>query len=294
MLLMNNMKVLSGVIVVFLLVACGAPKVLVSYKDNAEVATSQGNYSQAVELWQQYFDQMQIEKVAGADFADAAKTAFKAGDSNLALGWFDQARYKNYADAEMYATLAKIFRERKNISKELNALEYITENFSESSAQINSRLFDVYLEIESSEKALKVWEELDKTAKGKLTNLNTYFLVQKELKNSVVCDSLSLVLLDKDPRNVEALEWNAKKYYWKGENRYQREMDKYNKKKTTRQYKILIKELDKATADFKRSLKYFDKLWKIEPGEKYASYFANIYARFGDEKKSKSYQKYLK
>ena len=46
---MNNMKVLSGVIVVFLLVACGAPKVLVSYKDNAEVATSQGNYSQAVE-----------------------------------------------------------------------------------------------------------------------------------------------------------------------------------------------------------------------------------------------------
>ena len=291
---MRKIKVLCGVIAVFLLVACGGPKVLVSHKDNAEVAASQGNYSQAVELWQQYFDQIQIEEVAGADFADAAKTAFKAGDSNLALGWFDQARYKNYADVEMYATLAKIFREKKNISKELNALEYITENFSESSAQINSRLFDVYVEIESPEKALQVWGELDKTTQNELPKLNTYFLVQKELKNTTVCDSVSLVLLNEDPQNVEALEWNAKKYYWKGENCYKREMDKYNKKKTTRQYKILLKELDKATADFKRSLKYFDKLWKIEPGKKYASYFANIYARFGDETKSKSYQKYLK
>ncbi len=291
---MKKIKVLCGVIAVFLLVACGAPKVLVSHKENAEVASSQGNYSQAVELWQQYFDQTPIEEVAGVDFADAAKTAFKAGDSNLALGWFDQARYKNYADAEMYATLSKIFREKKNISKELNALEYITENFSESSAQINSRLFDVYVEIESPEKALQVWGELDKTTQNELPKLNTYFLVQKELKNTTVCDSVSLVLLNEDPQNVEALEWNAKKYYWKGENRYQSEMDKYNKKKTTRQYKILLKELDKATADFKRSLKYFDKLWKIEPGKKYASYFANIYARFGDEKRSKSYQKYMK
>lgn len=291
---MRKIKILSGVIAVLLFVACGSPKVIVSYKDNAEVAASQGNYSQAVEAWQQYFDQTQIEEVAGTDFADAAKTAFKAGDSNLALGWFDQARYKNYADAEMYTTLAKIFREKKNISKELNSLEYITENYSESTLQINSRLFDVYVEIDSPEKALQVWEELDKTSQNELPKLNTYFLVQKELKDSTVCDSVSLVLLDKDPQNVEALEWNAKKYYWKGENRYQREMAKYNKKKTTRQYKILLKELDNATADFKRSLKYFDKLWNIESGKKYASYFANIYARFGDEKKSKSYQKYMK
>jgi len=33
---------------------------------------------------------------------------------------------------------------------------------------------------------------------------------------------------------------------------------------------------------------------KIEPGEKYASFFANIYARFGDETKVNYYRKYLK
>ena len=288
-------KFLYVIIASLLIVACGTPKVLeTSYKATANNATAKGDYTQAVELWQQYFNQISIEEVAGVDFADAAKAAFKAGNSNLSLSWFDQARYKNYADAEMYTILGEIFREKKNISKELNALEYITENFSESSSQIDSRLFDIYVEIDSPEKALQVWNRLNEATKNETPKLNTYFLVQKELKDTTVCDSVSLVLLEKDPQNVEALEWNAKKYYWKGENRYQREMAKYNKKKTTRQYKILLKELDKATADFKRSLKYFDKLWEIEPGEKYASYFANIYARFGDEKKSKSYQKYMK
>ncbi len=292
---MTIRKFLWILIVGGLFAACGTPKVLESSnKDNAKTAASQGNYSQAVDAWKLYFDQTPIEEVAGADFAEAAKTAFKAGDYNLSLSWFDQARYKNYADAEMYITLAEIFKDKKNISKELNTLEYITENFNESSSQINSRLFDVYLEIDSPEKALDVWNRLDKTTKNETSKLHSYFLVQKELKDTVVCDSVSLVLLEKAPDNIDALEWNAEKYYWKGENRYQREMAKYNKKKTTRNYKTLLKELDKATADFKRSLKYFDKLWEIEPGKKYASYFANIYARFGDEKRSKSYQKYLK
>jgi len=71
-------------------------------------------------------------------------------------------------------------------------------------------------------------------------------------------------------------------------------MGKYNANKTTRQYKILLSELDKSTADFKKSLTYLEKLWKTNPGEKYAGYFANIYARFGDEKKAKYYEKYLK
>ena len=114
------------------------------------------------------------------------------------------------------------------------------------------------------------------------------------LKNSNVCDSVSLVLLEKNPEHFEALEWNAKKFYWLGENRYQSELAKYEKNKINKQYRILLKELDLATADLKKSLIYLEKLWKIEQGKEYASYFASIYARFGDEKKSKSYQKYMK
>ncbi len=281
-------------IVVIFISGCGAPKVLVSFKNNAETAAMQGNYAEAVEAWKQYFSQQPIEETEGSAFANAAKSAFKTGNIDLALNWFDEARYKSYADAEMYKTLAKIFKEKKNISKELNALEYITENFSENSSEIDARLFKVYFEIKSPEKALQVWEKLDAGSKSDLSNLSSYFSIQTDLKDTAICDLVSLVLLKRNPQHVEALEWNAKKYYWLGENRYQREMAKYEKRKTNKQYKILLKELNKSTVDFKKSLSYFGKLWKIEPGKKYASYFANIYARFGDAKKSKSYQKYLK
>ena len=291
---MSMKNFLWGVLLISILFSCGAPKVLVFHKNDAETAALQGNYAQAVEAWKQYFSQTAIEKVEGSAFANAAKSAFKSGDTDLALNWFDQARYKSYADTEMYVTLAKIFEEKKNISKELDSLEYITENFSENSGQINDRLFDVYFEIESNEKALQVWERLIESSKNELLKLDSYFSIQMDLKDLTVCDSVSLVLLEKNPVHVEALDWNAKKYYWLGENRYQSEMEKYEKKKTTRQYKILLKELDLATADLKKSLTYFEKLWKMEQGKEYASYFASIYSRFGNEKKSKSYQKYMK
>jgi hypothetical protein len=139
-----------------------------------------------------------------------------------------------------------------------------------------------------------MWEKMDSAAKNEITNLKTYFKINRELENAAVCDSVSQVILQKEPENVDALLWNGEKYYWLGENRYQREMEKYNNNKTNKQYKILLAELDLATADFKKALPYFEKLWKIEPGEKYASYFANIYARFGDEDKVNYYKKYLK
>lgn len=282
---------LSAVIFIF---GCSAPKMLVSEKENAEKATTAGDFAKAQQAWNQYLTRTPVENVSGADFSSAAQSAFKNGDVSQSVSWFDQARYKNYASAEMYLTLAKIFGSQKNISKELSALEYVNENFKEKQATINNRLFDIYYEIKMPEKALIVWDKLDAGSKDELQKLEKYFLLKKELKDTVICDSVSLVILQKDAENVDALEWNAIKYYWQGENHYRQEMDIYNKNKTTRQYKILLKELDVATADMKKSLTYFEKLWEIEPAENYASYFANIYARFGDEKKAKYYQDYKK
>jgi hypothetical protein len=102
------------------------------------------------------------------------------------------------------------------------------------------------------------------------------------------------VLLEKNPNQIDALKWNAKKYYWLGENRYKRELAKYEKNKTTLQYKILLKELDIATADLKKSLSYLEKIWAMEQKKEYASYLASIYGRFGDEKKSKYYLEFMK
>lgn len=288
----------AGFLILSILAGCSGPKTLqtenVSQKVLAEKAAAEGNLQQALEAWKQYFNGQPISEITGADYAEAAQIAFKTGDENQATSWFDQARYKNFASAEMYSTLAKIFRSQKNISKELSALEFYTNNYSENLNGINTRLFEIYFEIKMNDKAQEIWEKMDSAAKNDISNLKTYFKINRELENTAVCDSVSQVILQKEPENVDALQWNGEKYYWLGENRYQREMEKYNNNKTNKQYKILLAELDLATTDFKKALPYFEKLWKIEPGEKYASYFANIYARFGDETKVNYYKKFMK
>ena len=274
--------------------SCGAPKVLTTAKNEAESFEAQGNFSQALSAWTSYFNTTEIEAVAGADFAQAAKTAFKAGNAAQAVSWFDQARYKNYADAEMYKTLAAIYQQQDNLSKELSALEYVKDNYGTESADVNARLLAIYTEIDANEKAVAVWKTMDSSSKNEEANLQNYFEVNKALEREAVCDSLANVLLDKNAENLEALEWNAKKYYWAGQNRYEREMANYNANKTRKNYNTLLKELDLVTADFKKALPYLNKLWKLNPGKEYAGYLANIYARFGDEEKTEYYKNFMK
>ncbi len=286
-------NILVGLILGILAMSCGGPKMIVSNIDNAETAFKGGNYKEAVEAWKLHFNQVSVEEVTGATFARAAQTAFLSGNEDLALKWFDQARYKNFSSGEMYATLAMIYRSKKNISKELSALEYYTNNFNSTQRDYNNRLFGIYYEIDLLDKALEIWERMDADSKNEIGFMKTYFSIQLKLKNEELCDSLSLAVLEKEPDNIEALDWNAKKYYWLGENRYKSELEKYEKNKTRSQYKILLKELELATSDLKKSLVYLEKLWEMDQDKVYASYLASIYGRFGDEKKSNHYQKFV-
>jgi hypothetical protein len=51
-----------------------------------------------------------------------------------------------------------------------------------------------------------------------------------------------------------------------------------------------VKAFKIVTADFKESLKYYTKLYKLYPKPEYARYLANIYARLDDEKMAKYYR----
>ncbi len=291
---MNLRTSIWAIVIVLFFAGCGAPKVVTSYKDNAETAASKGNYTRAVEAWKQYFAQHPVEETQGVVFAKAAQNAFQAGENKLATDWYDQARYKDFSSPEMYATLAKIYRSQNNLSKELSALEFYTNHFSNVPNEIYSRLFEIYDEINMDDKALAAWNKMNEASKSTVPHLKAYFQLNKEKGNTEVCGSVSLVLLEKDPKNVDALEWNAQKYYTKAEKLYEQQMEKYNRNKSRKQYRILLKQLDQVTADFKKALPYFLKLWEIDPGKKYAGYLANIYTRFGNEKKAEYYKQYLK
>ncbi len=286
----------SGIIfllAILLLAGCSSTKQLGSIKTNAETFGNNGKYEQAVTAWNQYFMQTPVDEIAAADFAKAAKAAFRSGQTAQAIAWFDQARYKNYSDPEMYLALAEIFREQDNLSKELSALEYYTEHFGKNNQEVNARLFALYTQIDDLRKAKSAWNSMGEAGKNNEENLVRFLEVNKKLENDAVSDSVAAEILKIDPNQTDALDWMAKKYYWAGQNRYDREMKKYEQNKTRKQYTILLKELDKVTADFKKALPYLEKLWKQNPGKEYAGYFANIYARFGDEEKADFYKKYL-
>lgn len=294
----KDMKTLQYVVITIatlFLAACGSQKVLVNYKANAEQAELTGNYEEAVTAWESYFTQKQGEnaQIEGAVYADAAKTAYKADMSTKALQWFEQAQYNDYVDKEMAEILIDIYRSRNNLSKELEELEFYTENFDSDKIEKNKRLFNIYFDINMFDKALSAWERIPNDSIEEEATIEKFFLINKKRENDEVVDSVSLVLLEKNPKNVDALEWNAMKYYWKAENKYRREMKKYEQNKTGLQYVFLRKELKQVTADFKIALSYFEKLWEMNPGEKYAPYMANIHTRFDEDEKSAYYRKFL-
>lgn len=276
------------------LAACSTSKLTTTSRTNAINFENTDNYLEAANAWNQFFLQTPVEETAAEDFAHAALTAYKAGNTQQAISWYDQARYKDYASPEMYETLAKIYKSEDNLSKELSSLETYTEKFGNGNAAVNARLFSLYSQIDDTEKALQYWNLMNESGRTEEANMVDYLLVNKKLEKDAVCDSVANEIIKVDPNQTEALDWLAKKYYWAGQNRYTSEMQKYEENKTRKQYNVLLKELDQVTADFKKALPYLEKLWKQNPTKEYASYFVNIYARFGDEEKVKYYQQRMK
>ncbi len=87
-------------------------------------------------------------------------------------------------------------------------------------------------------------------------------------------------MLKENPSYDKAKEWKAIYYYNKADDRYKKEMDKYNKNKTYTAYVYLKRDLKKVTADFKVAKDLLEDLHKKYPEEKkYIKYLKNTYIR---------------
>ncbi|OYT16069.1 MAG: hypothetical protein B7C24_09750 [Bacteroidetes bacterium 4572_77] len=293
-----NIKLLSVIFLISLFVSsCGTQKTTLSLNQKASMAADTGNYEQATKQWEAYLAQNQeTENPVNAEiYAQLGKAYFHLERFDQSEAAFDQARFKNYADADMYLMMSKNYHRIDNLSKEITVLEYYKDHLSPQgdSSFMRKRLFQTYVVSENWDLAEQAWQVLGEDSKKEADCLQDYFVVNKALKKNEKCDTIALELLKVDAKNRKALDWMAKKYYDRAENRYQKSMNYYNKHKSTKNYNKLLKELDRVTADFKKSLKYFDQLWEMEDGHQYASYLANIYARFSDKKKSQYYKKFM-
>jgi len=295
---MNKKIIFSLAIGALFLASCTAPKQIVHHDQLAFTASQAGNFQQAITEWNNYI-QTQTEEGVEIDpeaYAELGKAYFHMENYEKAEEYFNEARNKNYGNPEMYIMLSERYQMIDNLSKEITALEYYREHYpkAKDSSLVRNRLFETSLESENWEQAESLWAEMDALSKKQEKNLQIYFQMNKKLDKKDVCDQTAKDLLTVNASNKLALDWLAKKYYKRAEDRYQKAMKIYNRKKTNKTYKVLLKELDVVTADFKKSLKYFDLLWKLDDGKKYAKYLANIYARFGDKKKSQYYKQFIK
>ena len=118
-----------------------------------------------------------------------------------------------------------------------------------------------------------------------------YFSINQRLNKVDECNKVAQELLDINEENLVALSWFGKQYYRKAEDLYQTEMKAYENKKTNKQYNILLAALENVTYDFKKSLKYFTKIYSLQPSPENANYLSHIYGRLSDKKKSEYYKK---
>ncbi len=290
------MKKTRFVIFVFTLLimsACTPGKQLTQLTDEGSTAMQAGDFEKAFNIYEQL-----IQDYTKKGKSDECPYYGKAGEAALALGNTDKAiEYLSLgvnhpgAQPDMCDDLAKAYRKIDNLSKEIETLEDCLKKFPDTpvKAAEQKRLFETYVESENWDLALKLWPAIKQQAANNVSLQEGYFRVNEKLKNDSICDVLAPKLLQMDPKNVTGLEWEAKKYYWKAENLYQKEMAAYDKHKTNRQYNHLVKALDIVTANFKKSLKYFKNLYSIKPDKEYAKYLANIYARMDDKKEADYY-----
>lgn len=221
----------------------------------------------------------------------AGKAALGLADTAKAERYFKLAVYHQTASAKVYDFLVKYYHQTGNLSKEVMALEGLEQQHPATTEARKAlpQLFERYVETAQWDEAAATWHKIETDEKTGL--LSQWMTVALQRKDTTAADETATAILLGDPDHYEARMWQAKRYYEKGETRYQQEMAAYEKNKTNAQYAKLLKGLDASTADFKEALKRFESLFLASPDPRTALYIANIYARFGDEKNATKYRK---
>lgn len=291
---MKYNRILAVILIILILQSCAT----LQLTKEGEAAYKDGDYKKALNSLEQVIEvkEDQGKKAEAVVYYKAGMAARKLDKTEKAEEYLDRAAYLEYAEPTLYVTLAHIYRDIDNLSKEIEALESYHETFPEGNdiKEINARLFKTYVESENWNKAVDLWPEVKEQAQDDVSLLAGYLTVNKELEEDAKSDELAAQIVKQDADNLTALEWYAFKYFWKAENTYVREMKAYQKNRTTTQYKKLLKAWDRIWPDFRKSRDYFKKLYSLEPKPIYAKYLGRIYRRMDKKQKAAYWERRAK
>ncbi len=263
------------------------------HKDKAQIAYNQGNYETALALWKKSIAKYE-KRNKGAQcpfYTKAGMAALKLGKDEEARNLFGKAIYSASVSPEAFIELARLYRKINNLSLEIDALEKYVKKYptGKDITPMRERLFATYVESENWQEALNLWSKLPAVFRDNTTNETALLKVNIALGKTEACNRLAAEILKSDPKNISALSWEAKKYFWLAENRYQAELKAYNKNKTNSQYAELLRAFKVVTINFKKSLVYFRRLFPLQHTSENALFIGNTYARLSSPSKAKYY-----
>ena len=283
------------IIVLVGLNACDTGKQLTQTKQTAITSFNNGDYAKALEMYETIISSYKAkgtEKQCDA-YTNAGIAASKLGQTEKSIEYLKQATYTEFSNENTYYGLYEVYASKDNLSLELENLEIYFEKYPEGKniEDVNLRLFEIYTEIENWVKAYEFWDKLTADQQSLPEEIENFLLVNDKLGKDERCLKLSKQLLDLDENNLTALKWISSYYFWRAENRYNKEMKIYEVKKTNKQYAHLLRVIDEVTLEYKEALKYSEKLYKLDPSSKNAKLLGNTYSRLNYKDKADYYQK---
>lgn len=290
---MKKSNLQSLILLALVAVACSTGTNVSKAIREGETAYQAGDYPTALQYYESVIAEYNKEGKSNECpvYFAAADAASELGMQDKAIGYLEQNRFTDRVNGDTYLQLSMLYRDKDNLSKELDALETYLDKYpdGDQTTWVHRRLFEIFIEIEEWDRATDEWFALPDSAHGDPELVEKYFLANRALKNDSICDRLGVALLEGDSENLPALDWMAKKYFWQAEYRYQAELKAYDENRTNRQYNKLLKALDEVSDDFKTSLGYFTTLYDLDPTAQTAKYLGNIYNRLDDKKKAAYY-----
>jgi len=287
---MMKFRVLIPVLAIVLILQGCATQQLTN---QGQSAYEEGNYKTALQNFEEVIEKSE-EAGNSADaevYFKAGRAAWELGRTKKAIRYLEKAEYLEYPSPRLYTTLARAARSIDNLSKELDALENYRKKFPKGKRidSMSLRLFETYVKSENYKKATQLWPGIKDQAQSDVNLLTGYLKVNNKLENDKIASQTAQKILEQDPDNLEALEWMGKKYFWKAENVYVKEMTDYKNNRTTSQYNRLLNKLDEVYPTFEKARDYFLKLYKLDPRPEYAEFLGNIYKRLQEEQKAEYY-----
>ncbi|WP_439183156.1 hypothetical protein [Carboxylicivirga taeanensis] len=291
------MKKVFIILSIVLLAACNPTAKLPTLQSEADIAFNQADYTKAYTLYSEYIKLAEANNVEVAKelWIKKAQSSVQIDKSSEAATIYDRL-LKDDANIGLIAEYAQLLQREGQAEQELSLWNSYSDKIStpELATLKTERLVFLNAANNNNEALVKAYESKGAATVSKEAQL-AYIMALEATKNETKAVKACNELLRAQPKYEAALEWKAKYYYNKAEDRYKYEMAKYNKNKNATTYAYLRRDLKKISGDFRIARDCFIQLRKIDPAnQSYIKYLKNTYLRLDQNEEAAKMDRLIK